>query len=221
MERSVVRGAGHSLRMAARPFANALASRRRIRGSGHTVIASAAVLRKVRFDLRGEGHLIEIAPQARLSNVTITMEGANHALRIASHVWISRGAFGFYDSGCTIEIGERTTIYDASFGATEGGRITVGADCLFSSEIDVRNGDSHSIIDRDTEERLNPAADVAIGDHVWLGARAMVLKGSRIGDNVVIGAGSIVTGAIPSHCVAAGAPAQPVLEGTDWRRERI
>jgi acetyltransferase-like isoleucine patch superfamily enzyme len=218
---SLAHSAGHMARMKVRPLLNAAYSKRRIRGHGHSVASSAAVLRRVTIDLRGTGHRVEIAPQARLSNVTIRMEGSNHALLIGAHVRIWSGVFAFYDSGCTVRIGDRTTIYGASFGATEGGVLAVGPDCLVSTEVDVRNGDSHSIIDPASGRRLNPAADVTVGNHVWLGARAMVLKGSQIGDHSVIGAGSIVTGVIPGGCVAAGVPARPVLEGTDWRRERI
>jgi acetyltransferase-like isoleucine patch superfamily enzyme len=185
------------------------------------VVSREAVLRRVSFDIRGTGHTVEIAPQARLSNVEIVIEGENHTLLIGSHVRIHKGAFHFYDGGCTIRIGERTTIFGASFGATEGGLISVGADCLLSSDLDIRNGDSHSIIELATGARLNAAADVTIGDHVWLGARTMVLKGSRIGDHTVVGAGAIVTGEIPAHCVAAGAPARRIIDGTSWERERI
>ena len=47
--------------------------------------------------------------------------------------------------------------------------------------------------------RLNPAADVTIGDRVWLGFRAFVGKGAAIGGGSVIGAGAVVTGTIPAH----------------------
>jgi acetyltransferase-like isoleucine patch superfamily enzyme len=218
---STGRALGHAVRMSARPVANTLSCRRRIRGTAHTVVSREAVLRRVSFDIRGTGHTVEIAPQARLSNLEIVIEGENHTLFIGSHVRIHRGAFHFYDSGCTIRIGERTTIYDASFGATEGGLISVGADCLLSTDIDIRNGDSHSIMELATGRRLNAAADVIIGHHVWLGVRTMVLKGSRIGDNTVVGAGSIVTGEIPGHCVATGVPARSIMDGTTWERERI
>jgi acetyltransferase-like isoleucine patch superfamily enzyme len=221
MDRSLVRAAGHSVRMRGRALANAVFARRRIRGRGHRLVTSEAVLRRVRFDVRGNGHRIEIAPQAQLSNVTITMEGENHVLTIGSHVRIRRGSFAFEDSGGTVLIGDRTTIYDASFGVTEGGTITVGTDCLFASDVDLRNGDSHSIVERSTGRRLNPAADIEVGNHVWLGERVMVLKGTRIGDHTVVGAGAIVTKDLPSGCVAAGTPAQPVLDGTDWLRERV
>jgi acetyltransferase-like isoleucine patch superfamily enzyme len=52
--------------------------------------------------------------------------------------------------------------------------------------------------------------EVKIGCNVWIGMNTLVLKGSVIGDNSIIGAGSTVTGEIPPNCIAAGNPAIPI-----------
>ncbi len=220
MLRSLARAAGHRVRMAARPLANRMSSRISVRGRDNIVDTRGAVLRRARIKLRGAGHRVVIAPQARISNVEISMEGRAHRLVIGSHVRIHAGAFHFFDEGCFVEIGERTSIYGAEFGASEGCRITVGEGCLLSTGIEVRNGDSHSIIDSASGRRLNPAADVDIGPHVWVGARTLVLKGSRIEADAVIGAGSVVAGSIAAGSVAAGVPARTVASGVTWRPER-
>lgn len=207
--------------MVGRAALNRARCRRSIRGTGHAIVTQDAVLRNVRFRLRGSDHRIVIGPQARLSGLVICMEGTGHQLFIGSDVRVHAGAMSFYDDRCTISIGDRTSIYEASFGVMEGGRISVGESCLFASAVDVRNGDSHSIIDVASGGRLNAAADVVIGEHVWLGARVMVLKGSRIAANSIVGAGSIVAGALPGGCIAAGAPARVIAHGVTWRRERV
>ncbi len=51
-----------------------------------------------------------------------------------------------------------------------------------------------------------PTRPIHIGSHVWIGANAIVLPGVSIGDNVTIGAGSVVTKDVPGNCVAAGNP---------------
>jgi len=51
---------------------------------------------------------------------------------------------------------------------------------------------------------------IRIGNNVWIGMNSLVLKGSIIGDNSIIAAGSVVTGSIPSNCIAAGSPAKPI-----------
>jgi acetyltransferase-like isoleucine patch superfamily enzyme len=52
------------------------------------------------------------------------------------------------------------------------------------------------------------AADVYIGDYCFIGANSIVLPGIRIGNNVVIGAGSVVTKSVPDCCIVAGNPAK-------------
>ncbi len=49
-----------------------------------------------------------------------------------------------------------------------------------------------------------------LGENVWLGENVAVLPGSSIGDNVVIGANSVVVGEIPPNCIAVGSPAKPI-----------
>ena len=55
-----------------------------------------------------------------------------------------------------------------------------------------------------------PERPVVIGDGSWLGHGTVVLPGAHIGRHVVVAAGSVVTGALPDFCVAAGAPARPI-----------
>lgn len=57
---------------------------------------------------------------------------------------------------------------------------------------------------------LEYAKPVTIGDNVWIGGGVKILPGACIGSNVVIGAGSVVTGVIPSNVVALGVPCKPV-----------
>ena len=53
---------------------------------------------------------------------------------------------------------------------------------------------------------------ITVGDHVWIGAGAIILPGVTIGDGSVVGAGSVVTNSIPPNCVAAGVPARVIKE---------
>jgi len=64
---------------------------------------------------------------------------------------------------------------------------------------------------------------VTIGAGSWLGAGAIILPGARIGQNVVVAAGSVVRGVVPDRCVVAGVPARIVREygpGAGWSRPR-
>ena len=57
---------------------------------------------------------------------------------------------------------------------------------------------------------LNTKKPVKIGNRSWIGANTIILPGVTIGDNTVIGAGSIVTKDIPSNVIAVGSPARVI-----------
>ena len=63
---------------------------------------------------------------------------------------------------------------------------------MFSTDVVIRTGDSYSIID-DTGKRINPALPVTIGNHVWVGNKVTICKGSTIPDNCIVGTSCDVT----------------------------
>jgi acetyltransferase-like isoleucine patch superfamily enzyme len=64
--------------------------------------------------------------------------------------------------------------------------------------------------DRPISQQVQPERPVRIGSGSWIGHGSVVLPGATIGCHVVIGANSVVTGEIPDHCVAVGAPARVI-----------
>jgi acetyltransferase-like isoleucine patch superfamily enzyme len=64
--------------------------------------------------------------------------------------------------------------------------------------------------------RASADAPVSIGNRVWIGAGAKILKGVSIGDGAVIAAGAIVTRDVPAGALVAGNPAQVIREGVTW-----
>lgn len=118
-----------------------------------------------------------------------------------------------------IIIGHDSTIEGGHLAATEGTKITVGDDCMFSSDIEIRTGDSHSIINTITDKRINPSADVLIGNHVWLTAHVRVMKGAVLPDNSIVGNSAIVTNKFDKgNSVYAGIPAKHIKDNINWDR---
>ena len=115
-----------------------------------------------------------------------------------------------------------TTQLKVSFTQGGGGDVTIGNDCMFSSDIEIRTGDSHSIINTITDKRINPSADVLIGNHVWLTAHVRVMKGAVLPDNSIVGNSAIVANKFDKeNSVYAGIPAKHIKDNINWDRYLI
>jgi hypothetical protein len=81
----------------------------------------------------------------------------------------------------------------------------------------IRNADPHLVYSAETGERINPTKSVYIGDHVWIGQSALILKGSRVHSGSIIGAGAVLAGKrVPSNTSWAGNPAKQLADGIFW-----
>lgn len=151
------------------------------------------------------------------------INGDNNKILIQKGVRYNKGSLWFEDSYGTILISENTSIESAHLAVTGiGKKIEIGKDCMFSSDIEIRTGDSHSIINNITGQRINIEKDVIIGNHVWIGSNVSVLKGSIIGNNSIVGTRSLVSGEFTeSNVILAGVPARIVKSQINWNRERI
>ena len=102
-------------------------------------------------------------------------------------------------------------------------RIEIGDDSLISWECQLMDTDFHSIRQSDAQEGstgsvlLNPDAPIYIGRHCWICSRCMVLKGSTMKDDCVLGGGSTLC-SVPhdTHSLLVGAPAKPVRGNISW-----
>jgi acetyltransferase-like isoleucine patch superfamily enzyme len=94
--------------------------------------------------------------------------------------------------------------------------IRIGDNCMFASNVYISDSDWHGIYNRIRPFRSEKP--IIIEDNVWLGERVIVNKGVCIGENSVIGAGSIVTKNIPANSIAAGNPARVIKTINPKRR---
>ena len=92
---------------------------------------------------------------------------------------------------------------------------------MFSYDVEIRNTDSHKIYDKNTNKRINEGNSISIGNHVWLGMRAIILKGVNIEDNSIVAGGSIVTKDVKANTIVSGAPAKQIRENIYWTREEV
>lgn len=185
-------------------------------------IINFGVVSHVKYDIIGNENIIEIDNGVILSNLEIYIRGDNHKLIIGENCRIKSGRIWFKGNSSVINMGENTTVENSILlAAIEHKNIYIGKDCMFSDQIELRTGDSHSIIDSKTRKRNNFAKDIIIGNHVWIGTRCVILKGVNIGDNSIVAASSLVSKSVPSNVIAAGVPAKVIKKNVDWLRKRI
>ncbi len=195
-------------------------SRLRITGQDHHCLRHNALLFGTHIEIVGTGCTVEIGPGARLWDCSITIAGRGAVLRIGAGCRLRKARLVVEDDGSVLLIGDSTSMTGPTILSQEGRRVQIGRDCMVAQHAEIRNSDSHGIHDATTGDRLNPAADVLIGDHVWIGLHTFVFKGARIGDGAIVAARSLVTGEIPPACIALGTPARCVKEGIAWKRAR-
>ncbi|MGJ8638308.1 MAG: acyltransferase [Opitutaceae bacterium] len=111
-----------------------------------------------------------------------------------------------------LNIGDNVGISGASINCRVS--ITIGNSVMIGGGVGIWDNDFHSLdadIRRKSPTDAISARPIIIGDDVFIGARAMILKGVTIGDGAIIGAGAVVTRDVPAGKIAAGNPAR-ILE---------
>jgi acetyltransferase-like isoleucine patch superfamily enzyme len=193
-----------------------------IRGQANVFKVDGAVLKGVKVDIIGDNNQITISPGCTLSDVHFRLRGSGHRIEFGENCRISRGAvIWFEDHDGRLQVGCGTSMVEVHIAVTENSKVIIGEDCMFANDIDIRTGDSHSVIDSETGLRLNYASDVVISPHVWIAPHTVILKGVTIGANSVIATGAVVTKSCEAGVIIGGNPARVIKTGISWKRERV
>jgi len=191
--------------------------------TGNSFIWHGAFIRGISFCVKGRNNTIIIGRKARIQNCNFSLIGDNCKVIIGGGSTIISNTDFWCQGDCSsIEIGDHFTMEGGHLASTEGCRIKIGSDSMFSGGIEIRNGDSHSIFDSKTGERINHAKDVDIGDHVWLAANVKILKGSIVPSGSIVGNSSLVSGCLEvKNALYAGIPCRVIKSNINWIRKII
>lgn len=165
----------------------------RISGNNEVYFGKNAIIKESSVGIKGSNTKIIIEDECKLRGIDISINANNSIFKI----------------------GRGTTTEEVKIVMGDG-NIIIGEDCMFSKEIEIRNLDSHTIVFQDG--KMNKNKDIIIGNHVWVGLKSLILKGSIIEENSIVGAGSVVAGKFEKNSVIVGNPAKKVKEIQNWER---
>lgn len=138
----------------------------------------------------------------------------NSKLIINGHNNIGRGSLVWIlEGGSIVFMGETFTAGKNMIISKE--KVTIGKRCAIAWGVTITDHDFHRL-HKDGVQKIE-TAPVVIGNDVWIGMNATVLKGVTVGDGAVIAAGAVVTRNVPARSLVAGNPAKIIDTNVDFR----
>lgn len=137
---------------------------------------------------------------------------------IGDHAEVKVNHFIIY-AGSTIDVRKNGKLYLGKGYINYGSRIEchnkieIGDNVFIAENVTIRDSDNHEII----RSNYTMTDKIIIGNNVWIGAGAKILKGVKIGDGSIIASGAIVTRDVPKNTLVAGIPAKIIKENIEWK----
>ena len=184
---------------------------------GNTFIGTFPSMKNSSINFNGSNNIFYCDANVRLVNTTLTFNGNNCVIYLCQNKHPYKLDVVTYNNSA-FYIG-RDNYFNKKLSAilSEQKHIFIGDDGLFSFGIWMRIADPHLIYDISSKKRLNPTKSIYLGDHVWVGQSALLLKGTQIHSGSIVGAMSVVSGkTIPSNTSWAGNPAHQIAENIFW-----
>lgn len=135
-------------------------------------------------------------PLPQVKNEQGTLECENILLYPGVRLWAHKGGGLSIGNGTYLNRGAEVIAWD---------NVTIGRDCMIGWDVVILDTDLHPVGDRPLRNK-----PVTIGDRVWIGCRAIILKGVTIGEGAIVSAGAIVHRDVPPYTIVSGDPARVV-----------
>ena len=192
------------------------------KGKGNEIIAPCALLKNVNIHISGTNNKVIIDDFTILRNSNIYIHGNNNVVRFGKWTSFWSSEICTEDDGNEVSIGNHTKILSQTkLAAIEGTKIIIGDECGFSTDVIMRTGDSHSILDMEGR-RTNASKDIILENHVWVGIKVICMKGTYVSRNSIIAAGAVVSGKfMEPNCIIGGLPAKVIKRDIEWTGKRI
>lgn len=148
---------------------------------------------------------VSLAKSLRMqNNVSVYIGKKCKSFELGEKVQLRRNST--IEAGGVLKIGGFTVVGVGNFIQADG-EVVVGEGCLFGPSVKIFSTSHHYGRDGELHKPLIKGK-VRIGKNVWIGAGSVITSNISIGDNSVIGANSFVNRNVPQNCVVAGSPAK-------------
>jgi len=134
----------------------------------------------------------------------------NAKVNVTGSFKIFNGCYITVNEGGTLTLGSGFINNNVNISCFD--KITIGEDVAIAEDVIIRDSDNHNLI-YDGFKKTKP---ITIGNHVWIGMRATILKGVTIGDGAIIAVGSVVTKDVPPNSLVGGVPASVIKNNVIW-----
>jgi acetyltransferase-like isoleucine patch superfamily enzyme len=124
-------------------------------------------------------------------------------------VWVGHGTKIRCHEG-EVRIGDKTVLgQECTISAYQ--HVAIGEQCILADRVMLIDFD-HNVAEVERPVRVQGIykREVLVGNNVWIGYGAQILRGARVGDNAIVGASAVVTRDVPANAVVAGAPARVI-----------
>ena len=159
--------------------------------------------------------LTKLRLRSRLRLDGLAFVGPGCSLEVRRGAMLELGRWSWVGHGCkirshegTVSIGAKTVLgQECTISSFQ--HVSIGRECVIADRVMLIDFD-HGMVEVDRPIRLQGIykRDVRVGNNVWIGYGACILRGVTVGDNAVIGTNAVVTRDVPANAVVAGVPAR-------------
>lgn len=189
---------------------------------GHGNILPKRCFCGLRIKINGNNNIIEIDDNAIFLKARIIINGDNNYIKINRVSYLRYFDLNIYNGNKqSFFIGDCSTCEGARiFMCNNNSKLTIGKDCMLSSEIEIWTADGHPICDLSSGEILNDKpAELVIGDHTWVCRGCKLLKNTYLPQGTVVGSYSVLSKKFQEkNTIIAGTPPRIIRKNIIWQR---
>lgn len=148
----------------------------------------------------------------------------NNFLKLGDNVFLRSNKIGYHagmpfpttilidKENAECSIGENSRVNGCYIHIHAQKKIIIGKNTVIASGTNIIDSNGHKTLSNNRTIGRDTAEEILIGNNVWIGLNSVILKGTIIGDNSIVAAGSVVKGVFPENSLIQGNPAKLVKE---------